>query len=108
MMGSPTTENGHEGDERLHAETIAEPFYMLETQLTVEQYRALMQAEPSDAGEGGDPKMPAGILFRDTVDKVLPALAKLAPAGWKVILPDAARLDVHIALKPATPERQAR
>ena len=93
MMGSPAAEPGHEGDERLHAETIAEAFYMLETQLTVEQYRALMQAEPSDVGDGTDPKVPAGILYRDTVDKVLPALAKLAPPGWKVILPDQARLE---------------
>ncbi len=93
MMGSPPTEKGHEGDERLHPETIAEPFYMMETQLTVKQYRALMQSEPADAGEGGEPNLPAGMLFRDTVDKVLPALAKLAPPGWKVILPDQVRLE---------------
>ena len=93
LMGSPPTEPGHEGDERLHQETIAEAFYMLETQLTVEQYRALLLAEPSDAGDGSDPKMPAGILYRDVVDKVLPALARLAPAGWKVILPDHPRLE---------------
>lgn len=66
---------------------------MMETQLTVEQYRAIMQSEPSDVGDGSDAKVPAGILFRDTVDKVLPALAKRAPAGWKVILPDHARLE---------------
>src|SRR6185295_17560926 len=82
MMGSPATEKGHEGDERLHAETIAEPFYMMETQLTVEQYRALLNADPAEAGKETDPKLPAGIPYRDTVDKVLPALAKLAPAGW--------------------------
>ena len=93
IIGSPATEDGHEGDEGQRPETIAEPFYMLETQLTVEQYRALMQAEPSDVGDGNDSKLPAGILFRDTVDKVLPALAKLAPAGWKVILPDHVRLE---------------
>jgi len=93
MMGSPATEKGHEGDERLHSETIAESFYMMETQLTVEQYRALMQSEPSDAGDGSDPKVPAGILYRDTVDKVLPALAQHAPPGWKVILPDHPRLE---------------
>lgn len=93
IIGSPATESGHEGDERQRPETIAEPFYMMETQLTVEQYRALMQAEPSDVGDGSDPRLPAGILFRDTVDKVLPALAKLAPAGWKVILPDHPRLE---------------
>src|ERR1039457_2014003 len=33
-MGSPTPEPGHEPDEPLHPETIAEPFYMMETQLT--------------------------------------------------------------------------
>ena len=93
IIGSPPTENGHEGDERQRPETMAEPFYMMETQLTVEQYRALMQAEPSDVGDGSDPKIPAGILYRDTVDKVLPALAKQAPAGWKVILPDHPRLE---------------
>jgi len=93
MMGSPNTEKGHEGDERLHSETIPEPFYMMETQLTVEQYRALMQSKPADAGDGSDPKIPAGILYRDTVDKVLPALAKHTPTGWKVILPDHPRLE---------------
>jgi formylglycine-generating enzyme required for sulfatase activity len=93
MMGSPATEPGHEGDERLRLEVIAEPFYMLETQMTVAQYRALMRAEPADAGDGSDPRVPAGIPYRDTVDKVLPALAKFAPAGWKVILPDHPRLE---------------
>ena len=93
IIGSPSTEDGHEGDERQRPETISEPFYMMETQLTVEQYRALMQAEPSDVGDGSDPKVPAGIPFRDTVDKVLPALAKFAPVGWKVILPDHPRLE---------------
>ncbi len=93
MIGSPATEGGHEGDERQRPETIAEPFYMMETQLTVEQYRALMRAEPSDSGGGSESTIPAGILFRDTVDKVLPTLAKFAPAGWKVILPDHVRLE---------------
>ena len=69
MMGSPAAEPGHEGDERLHSETIAEPFYMMETQLTVEQYHALMQAEPSEGGNENDSKVPAGIPYRDTVDK---------------------------------------
>jgi len=93
MMGSPSTEHGHEGDERLHAETIGEPFYMMETQLTVAQYRALMNAEPADVGDGTNAAIPAGMLYRDTVDKVLPALARFAPNGWKVILPDHPRLE---------------
>lgn len=31
-IGSPSTENGHEGDERQRPEIISEPFYMTETQ----------------------------------------------------------------------------
>lgn len=93
MMGSPASEPGHEGDERQHMETISESFYLMETQMTVEQYRTLMHTEPADSGKVNDPKNPAGIPYRDTVDKVLPALARLAPAGWKVILPDHPRLE---------------
>jgi formylglycine-generating enzyme required for sulfatase activity len=93
MMGSPDKEPGHEGDERQHFEMISLPYYMMETQLTVEQFRALMRAEPAEATPETDPKLPAAIPYRDTVDKVLPALAKLAPQGWKVILPDQMRLE---------------
>ena len=93
MRGSPTTEDGHEGDETLRRETIADPFYMLETQLTVAQYRALLKADPPGTPPNADPKLPAGMTYRDTVDNVLPALAKLAPAGWKVILSDRNRLE---------------
>ncbi len=50
IIGSPEGEPGHEGDERQRPEIIAQPFYMMETQMTVEQYRALMQADPSDQG----------------------------------------------------------
>jgi formylglycine-generating enzyme required for sulfatase activity len=90
MLGSPDSENGHEGDERLRAEVIAEPFYMMETQLTVEHYRALLKEDPADGNEND---LPAGIPYRDTIDKVLPALAKFAPDGWKVILSDQTRLE---------------
>lgn len=93
MMGSPETEPGHEGDERLHAETVAEPFYMMETQLTLAAYRALFNADPAGTPSGADGQLPAAVPYRETVDKVLPALAKTAPKGWKVILPDRARLE---------------
>lgn len=93
MRGSPKTENGHEGDETLRQETIADPFYMMQTQLTMEQYRALLHADPPGTAGDADARLPAGMTYRDTVDNVLPALAKLAPAGWKVILPDRSRLE---------------
>ncbi len=108
-MGSPTTESGHENDETLHQETISDPFYMMETMMTLEQYRALMHSEPADWPKDDPklpywfryapddlkdaaPKFPACVVYRDVVDKVLPALSKLAPAGWRVILPDAVRM----------------
>jgi hypothetical protein len=92
-LGSPKTEPGHEGDETLKPETIAEPFYMLETQLTIEGYRELMKADPPETPADADPKLPAALPYRDVMDKVLPALAKAAPKGWKAVLPDRARLE---------------
>jgi formylglycine-generating enzyme required for sulfatase activity len=93
LRGSPKTENGHEGDETLRPETVAEPFYMLETQLTLAQYRALLGTDPPGTDKDADGKLPAGMTYRDTVDNVLPALAKVAPEGWKVILSDRTRLE---------------
>lgn len=95
IMGSPDEEDGHEGDERQHPETVSEPFYMMETQLTVAQYRALLKTDPADIGDGSAEiaTVPAGMLYRDMMDNVLPAIAKHAPAGWKVILPDRVRME---------------
>lgn len=93
MRGSPASEDGHEGDETLRAEVISKSFYLMETQLTVGQYQALLQRAPADGAEAG---LPAGIPYRDAVDVVLPALrdAKLPiPVGWTIILPDRVRLE---------------
>jgi formylglycine-generating enzyme required for sulfatase activity len=40
-----------------------------------------------------DPKLPAAVSYRDAVDKVIPAISRVAPQGWKVILPDRVRLE---------------
>lgn len=93
QMGSPANEPGHEPDEPLHPETVEDPFYMMETQLTVEQYQALMHNAPPGMPADADPKLPAAVSYRDAVDKVLPAIAKVTPQGWKVILPDRVRLE---------------
>ena len=93
QLGSPDSEPGHEGDERLRPEKIAEPFYMMETQVTVEAYRALLKADPPETPADADPKLPAAIPYRDALDRLLPALSAAAPKGWKAILPDRARLE---------------
>ena len=92
-LGSPKTESGHEGDETPKPETIAEPYYMLETQLTIGGYRELMKSDPPETAADSDPKLPAALLYRDVMDKVLPALAKAAPMVLQAILPDRARLE---------------
>jgi WD40 repeat protein len=91
-MGSPKTEPGHENDEPLHDETVAEPFYMMESQVTLEAYKALL-GEPPGPQAGDDPKLPARVAYRDAVDKLLPAIAKVTPKGWTPILPDRVRLE---------------
>ena len=89
QQGSPDGEPGHEGDERLRTEKIAVPFYLMDTQLTIEQCRALLGEAPA----GDDPKLPAALPYRDVMDRVLPALRKAAPKGWIAVLPDRARLE---------------
>jgi hypothetical protein len=73
QLGSPDAEPGHEGDERIRPEKIAEPFYMMDTQLTVEQCRALLGEAPTE----DDPRMPAALPYRDMMDRVLPDRARL-------------------------------
>ena len=93
MMGSPKEEPGHEGDEPLHEETVAEPFYLMETQLTLEAHRALLGGDPPGPQASDDLKLPARVMYRDAVDKIGPALAKVALKGWTPILVDRVRLE---------------
>jgi hypothetical protein len=92
-QGSPKTEPGHEGDETIRPVTIDQPFYMMESQLTLAAYRALMKADPPETPADAPPDLAAGVTYRDAMDHVLPALNKVAPPGWKVILPDQSRLE---------------
>jgi len=46
-MGSPATEKGHRGDETLHGVTLTKPFYMSATEVTQEQWAAVMGSNPS-------------------------------------------------------------
>ncbi|HEX8913026.1 MAG TPA: SUMF1/EgtB/PvdO family nonheme iron enzyme, partial [Humisphaera sp.] len=65
VMGSPATEPGHEKDEAQREERVAEPFYLMETQLTVGQYHALLGVRPPDAPAEADPELPAPVAYRD-------------------------------------------
>lgn len=45
-MGSPITEEGHEEDETLRMEEVAEPFYIGKTEVTQSQWQAVMATAP--------------------------------------------------------------
>jgi sulfatase modifying factor 1 len=46
-MGSPVTETGHRADETLHGVTLTKAFYMSETEVTQEEWTAVMGSNPS-------------------------------------------------------------
>ena len=47
MMGSPSSENGHGSDETQHQVTLTNGFWMMETQVTQKQWKAIMGNNPS-------------------------------------------------------------
>jgi formylglycine-generating enzyme required for sulfatase activity len=54
-MGSPPTEEGRNDDETLHEVTLTEPFDMAQTEMTQDQYVALMGENPSSFKEPDRP-----------------------------------------------------
>lgn len=65
QMGSPTTEVGHQQDERRHSESIAKPYWIATTEVTRAQYRRLM--EPG-AKEDTDSLPMTNITFEDATE----------------------------------------
>ncbi len=47
MMGCPTSEEGHDSDERQHRVTLTEGFYIGATEVTQAQWKAVMGTDPS-------------------------------------------------------------
>ena len=54
MMGSPEDEPGRFTGERLHAVNLTNPFYMQTTEVTQEQWKALMGKNPASHKRCGD------------------------------------------------------
>ncbi len=54
MMGSPAVEKGRDSDEKLHKVTIKSPFFIQTTEVTVDQWRAVMGKRPLGANHGGN------------------------------------------------------
>jgi sulfatase modifying factor 1 len=47
VMGSPASERGHRGDETIHGVTLTKAFYLSTTEVTQEQWVAVMGSNPS-------------------------------------------------------------
>jgi len=54
MMGSPENEPGHQSDETQHKVTLTKGFYMQTTEVTQEQWKAVMGNNPSRFSDCGD------------------------------------------------------
>ncbi len=67
MMGSPSSESGRGNDESRHRVRITKPFYMSVTEVTQEQYRAIMGTNPSHFN--GDSRLPVErVSWNDAVE----------------------------------------
>jgi formylglycine-generating enzyme required for sulfatase activity len=82
MMGSPDTERGRAGDEGpVHQVTIANDFYMGQTEVTQAQWEAVMGFNPSSTSHGIGPNHPVNRVSWDDVQDFIVALNNLSGEG---------------------------
>ncbi len=87
-MGSPESEKGRRGDERLHRVKLTKGFWMLETPTTQTLYREVMGTNPS-LHEGG--RHPVERVSWDDATKFCRELTKLLSNGLEASLPTEAQ-----------------
>ncbi len=94
-MGSGFNENDRQGEEYLHRVGITKPFYMSRFELTRGQWQAITGNLPvmDDAQKTKYLTADHPVMFvswTEVKTRLLPALQKLAPAGYRVRLPSEA------------------
>jgi formylglycine-generating enzyme required for sulfatase activity len=89
-MGSPTSENDRNNDEKQHQVTLSKGFWMGETEVTQEQWKSIMGDNPSNfKGE----KLPVEKISWDACQEFVKKLNALGivPKGYKFSLPTEAQ-----------------
>lgn len=95
-MGSPKQELGHQNDERLRQETILEPFYIGETEVTQGQYASIMGEHPSQYRFGSSDYPAEQVRFSDLMgpekffDRFNRHLRESESSVWIAMLPSEA------------------
>lgn len=87
-MGSPESEKGREDDEKLHHVTLTSGFWMLETEVTQELYKKIMEKNPSTFK--GDNHPVENVSYNKALE-FCEKLTNLVPAGLKATLPTEAQ-----------------
>lgn len=92
VLGCPDTTAGYEADEMLRDVEITRPFYLAITQVTREQFRAVMGVYPENdpfsfVKMTDSPLEPALQAYFDMRDNVMPKIQAKAPEGWTIRLP---------------------
>jgi formylglycine-generating enzyme required for sulfatase activity len=72
-MGSPASETGRGGDETLHDVTINHPFFMGQHEVTQQEWRAVMNTQPSHFSDCG-PRCPVENVSLADIEQFLAAL----------------------------------
>jgi len=98
LMGSPPNELMRGGSETQHSVTISKPFYMGKYDVTQDQYKAIMNDNPSEH-KGG--KNPVEHLIYDEVLKFCDTLSQRS--GTKVMLPTEAQWEYACRAGTKTP-----
>jgi formylglycine-generating enzyme required for sulfatase activity len=95
MMGSPTSEKDHYGNETQHHVTLTKDYWLGETEVTQEQYKAVMGRNPSSFSKGGaypveDVSWTDAMAFCEKLTKAERTNGNL-PDGYEYTLPTEAQ-----------------